>query len=105
MEALEAIKEAIAGETKAAVPLRSWATRLLIVAACAAGCLFTPTASAASLSNAPDKPGYTLSAGGEVHAILRLGDTIYIGGVFTAVNGQPRTNLAAISASDGSLTS
>lgn len=105
MEAHEAIKEAIAGETKAAVPLRSWATRLLIAAACAAGCLFTPTASAASLSNAPDKPGYTLSAGGEVHAILRLGDTIYIGGVFTAVNGQPRTNLAAISASDGSLTS
>lgn len=80
------------------------ATRFLIVAACAATCLFTSTASAASLSNAPDNPGYTLSTGGEVHAIVRLGDTIYIGGVFTSVNGQPRTNLAAFSAADGSLT-
>jgi trimeric autotransporter adhesin len=81
------------------------ATRLLIVAASAATCLLTSTASAASLSNAPDRPGYTLSAGGEVHAIVRSGDTIYIGGLFTTVNGQPRTNLAALSAADGSLTS
>jgi hypothetical protein len=77
--------------------------RLLILAACAATCLCAPGAYAASLSNAPDGPGYTLSAGGEVHAIVRLGDTIYIGGVFTSVNGQPRTNLAAVSAVDGSL--
>jgi hypothetical protein len=81
------------------------ATRFLIVAACAATCLFTPTAYAASLSNAPDQPAYTLNAGGEVHAIARSGDTIYIGGTFTSVNGQTRTNLAAFSAVDGSLTS
>jgi hypothetical protein len=81
------------------------ATRFLIVAACAATCLLTPTAYAASLSNAPDQPAYTLNAGGEVHAIARSGDTIYIGGTFTSVNGQTRTNLAAFSAVDGSLTS
>jgi hypothetical protein len=74
------------------------------VAASAATCLFTPSAYAAPLSNAPDQPGYTLNAGGEVRAIVRLGDTIYIGGTFTSVNGQPRTNLAAVSAADGSLT-
>jgi hypothetical protein len=63
-------------------------------------------ASALASSNAPDQPGYTLGgAGPQVHAILRLGDTIYIGGDFSSVNGQPRTNLAAFSASDGSLTS
>lgn len=81
------------------------ASRLLIVAACAAISLMSPPAFAASLSNAPDQPGYTLSAGGQVHAVARVGDTIYIGGTFSSVNGQPRTNLAAFSAADGSLTS
>lgn len=38
-----------------------------------------------------------------MHAIVRLGDTIYIGGNFTSVNGASRTNLAAINAADGSL--
>ncbi|MFL5895831.1 MAG: hypothetical protein ACJ76Z_12065 [Thermoleophilaceae bacterium] len=74
------------------------------LAACAV--LLACPAAASAISEAPDAPGYTLAGGSaEVRAIFRLGDTIYIGGSFTSVNGQPRTNLAAISAADGSLTS
>jgi hypothetical protein len=41
---------------------------------------------------------------GAVFAIAQIGDTIYIGGSFTQVGGQPRANLAAISASTGRVT-
>ena len=39
---------------------------------------------------------------GVVYAMTQIGDRTYIGGSFTAVNGQPRSNLAAIRG-DGSL--
>ncbi|MCR1784735.1 hypothetical protein KVF89_19485 [Nocardioides carbamazepini] len=39
---------------------------------------------------------------GVVYAIAQIGDTTYLGGAFTAVNGVPRANLAAVRA-DGSL--
>jgi len=39
---------------------------------------------------------------GVVYALAQIGDLTYIGGAFTAVNGQPRGNLAAVRA-DGSL--
>ena len=56
---------------------------------------------AAALPATPDAPGYTVN--GTVRAIVRLGDVIYFGGSFTTVNGLPRTNLAAVSAVDGSV--
>lgn len=41
---------------------------------------------------------------GTVESLAVRGDTIYLGGSFTAVNGQPRKNVAAVSASTGTLT-
>jgi PQQ-like domain len=40
---------------------------------------------------------------GRVSAIVVSGDTVYIGGSFTHVDGVPRSRLAAIDATDGSL--
>ncbi len=42
---------------------------------------------------------------GEVYAIARSGNTVYIGGEFTTVGGQSRSNIAAIDATTGTLTS
>lgn len=38
-----------------------------------------------------------------VYALATIGDQIWVGGSFTAVNGQPRLNLAAVSASSGAV--
>jgi hypothetical protein len=43
----------------------------------------------------------TDQSGSAVYALASLGDQIWIGGAFTAVGGQPRLNLAAVSASTG----
>ncbi|MCS7084604.1 MAG: hypothetical protein NZ534_00830, partial [Bacteroidia bacterium] len=42
---------------------------------------------------------------GQVFALLRVGDILYIGGSFSDVGGQPRNNLAAVNLTDGSVTS
>ncbi len=39
--------------------------------------------------------------GGLIFAIEASGDSVYVGGVFTAVGGEPRTHLARVSASSG----
>ncbi|HEY0233334.1 MAG TPA: hypothetical protein VGC55_18950, partial [Dokdonella sp.] len=45
--------------------------------------------SAAAAATLPDTPDRTVVTDGEVHAIVRAGDTLYIGGLFTRVG--PRT--------------
>ncbi|HKX62053.1 MAG TPA: hypothetical protein VJS65_09415, partial [Verrucomicrobiae bacterium] len=45
------------------------------------------------------------SSGGVVEAIVPFGDRVYIGGRFTAVAGQPRTNLFAVDAVTAQLLS
>jgi trimeric autotransporter adhesin len=50
-------------------------------------------------------PDPTAGANGLVWTTLQVGGTIYIGGEFTVVGGQPRNHLAAIDASTGSVTS
>jgi hypothetical protein len=39
----------------------------------------------------------------EVSALCVVGDTLYVGGLFTSINGQPREHLAAINARTGEL--
>lgn len=80
------------------LPLRALAAALFSAALLA----FAPPAPAL-VPQTPDAPAYSVN--GSVYAIARLGDTVYIGGSFTTVDGQPRTNLAAFSAVDGSLAS
>src|SRR3954451_16258549 len=64
--------------------------------------LIAPASSQAIVPATPDVP--TRNVNGRVNAIVRVGDTIYIGGSFSSVDGQARPGLAAISAVDGSLT-
>ena len=40
---------------------------------------------------------------GEVRALVRVGSTLYVAGSFTAAGGQPRSDLAAVDATTGSL--
>ena len=47
----------------------------------------------------------TSGAFGIVLSILPNGSTLYVGGSFTGMGGQPRTYLAEVNASDGSVTS
>ncbi|MGN6377464.1 MAG: hypothetical protein ACTHNU_00785 [Gaiellales bacterium] len=42
---------------------------------------------------------------GRVYAIAVSGSTVYLGGLFTAVGGKPRSNLAAVSVTSGAPTS
>ena len=49
-------------------------------------------------------PSFTARTDGEVHAAASDGTTLYLGGTFTAVNGQPRAGLAAVSLATGALT-
>ena len=40
---------------------------------------------------------------GPVYALAQSGDTLYVGGNFSSVDGQPRSNIAAVDEQDGSL--
>ncbi len=53
----------------------------------------------------PNWNPYTTSALGTVYSMALSGSILYIGGQFTHVDGQSRTNLAAINISDGTVTS
>lgn len=54
----------------------------------------------------PFGPGVTLAGGdADVRALALLGSTLYVGGVFDRAGTTPRSNLEAVSASDGSPTS
>jgi hypothetical protein len=75
-------------------------TAFLAIAAAALLALASPAA--AQVSDVPDK---TPQTNGIVWAVLPLGNRIYIGGEFTAVDGVPRNNLAAIDRTTGALTS
>ena len=48
--------------------------------------------------------GWNARCDGEVHALVAQGDTLYIGGVFNALGGQPRNGLGAVSTSSGLTT-
>ena len=57
---------------------------------------------AATMSGVPDAD--TVQTDGQVSAIVVAGDTVYLGGYFTRVNGVERNRLAAIDATTGQLT-
>lgn len=82
----------------------SWTKRAILLSASmlvALACLLTLSSSAfATLKNLPDR---TPSVDGVVYAILRVDDTIYLGGQFQRVGGATRNNLAAIDATTGTL--
>lgn len=66
-----------------------------------------PVPAAVSL---PLRPTATATPNGRVHAIVRVGDTVYLGGSFTAVRRKDgstvtRNRLAALNATTGELTS
>ncbi len=48
---------------------------------------------------------FTAGANGFVRTMTRTGDRLFIGGDFSAVNGQPRARLAELSAASGALSS
>ena len=48
-------------------------------------------------------PQETLLYEPEVSALLVVGDTVYVGGLFTSINGRPRKHLAAVNARTGRL--
>jgi hypothetical protein len=50
----------------------------------------------------PGNPGQTLAGG--VHALALGGSTLYVGGYFTSIGGQPRTSLAALDLTTGLVT-
>ncbi|MGB0100878.1 MAG: hypothetical protein WBP61_11425 [Nocardioides sp.] len=50
-----------------------------------------------------EDPAFDVEADGLVSAIARVGDTLYLGGLFSEVNGSERGNLAAVSALSGDL--
>src|SRR5215217_6794390 len=58
---------------------------------------------AAALSSQP-KNAPIVQTNDTVWTSLRVGDTVYLGGAFTSVNGKPRSGLAAINANTGRLT-
>src|SRR4051812_15747492 len=84
-----------------------------IIAASTAGLLLAVTGPAsAATSSLPLDVDRTYQTNGRVDAILTIGDTIYLGGVFTSVRpagaplgtGEvPRQHLAALSRSTGAL--
>lgn len=58
------------------------------------------------LTNGTVDPGFTADVDtntGEVRALALAGTTLYVGGSFTSVGGQPRSNLAAVDAGSGAL--
>jgi WD40 repeat protein len=82
-----------AAPTRARSTIRRWAARGLTAVATAALSLGVVTSAAASPSASFDDTAYV---SGTVYAIAYSGDRIFIGGDFTAVGGQPRSNAAAL---------
>jgi hypothetical protein len=74
---------------------------LTLATAAAVSVGFSPPA-AAIISADPDN--WTPQTNGRVNAVAYLGGTVYIGGSFTTVNGQPRNRLAAFNAATGTLS-
>ena len=78
-------------------------TVLLLVASMVTALLVASGAAlAATLSGVADAD--TVQTNGRVVAILVRGDTVYLGGYFTRVDGVTRNHLAAIDATTGKLT-
>ena len=71
----------------------------------------TPRRNIAAVRNVPGEPGtvlpFDVDVNGPVHALALAGDTIYLGGMFSSVNGslaalqRDRRNLAAVDATTG----
>jgi trimeric autotransporter adhesin len=76
---------------------------LLLASMSLAVLLACGVAFAAALSSQP-KNAPTVHTNDTVWTSLRVGDTVYLGGAFTSVNGKPRSGLAAINANTGRLT-
>jgi hypothetical protein len=76
---------------------------LAVATALAVALVFSPPAAAIVSAN-PDNP-FCQTNNGRVNAVAYLGNTVYLGGSFTSVNGQPRNRLAACNAGDGTLLS
>jgi hypothetical protein len=74
---------------------------LVLLAAVAAVAM--PRPAAAIVSADPDNG--TPETNGRVNAVAYLGGTVYIGGSFSSVGGQPRNRLAAFDAASGTLSS
>ena len=88
---------------------RPSALRLALLAATAAAVL-VPVPGAGAAVSLPAAPQVTAAPNGRVHAIVRVGDTVYLGGSFTAVRRPDgttatRNRLAAFRVSTGRLTS
>jgi hypothetical protein len=81
-------------------PLPVLALLLALATAIAVSVAF-PRPAAAIVSADPDDN--TPQTNGRVNAVAYLGGTVYIGGSFTTVGGQPRNRLAAFDAASGTL--
>jgi hypothetical protein len=62
-----------------------------------------PTA-AGALPSTPTATGVSFGIAGEVYAMVRVGDVVYLGGRFDLVQGELRHNLAAVDLESGALT-
>src|SRR5215207_4169398 len=82
-----------AASTRTRSTIRRWGARGLTAVAAAAMAFGTVSSAAASPSQSFDDTAYV---SGTVYAIAYSGDRIFIGGDFTAVGGQPRSNAAAL---------
>jgi hypothetical protein len=82
--------------------------RLALLAVTTAAVLL-PAPGAGAAVSLPTAPQVTAAPNGRVHAIVRIGDTVYLGGSFTAVRRPDgttatRNRLAAFRVSTGQLT-
>jgi trimeric autotransporter adhesin len=80
------------------------ALALLVALATAVAVSLAVSPRAGAIVSADPDDG-TPNTNGRVNAVAYLGGTVYIGGSFTSVNGQPRSRLAAFNAADGRLLS
>jgi len=80
-------------------PIRPWTRRGLVAITAVLILVAAPQSAFASVSVAPDA---TARVSGKVMAVLHVGSRTIIGGLFTAVGGKPRLNVAAIRA-DGTV--